>query len=89
MVAISQDKPLLEDSIEPLLADLDVEPAEVAVIDAPPGDVGVTTANAAVVAERFQSSGIDTVLVVGTGAECVVRRAGDHLVPARRTGMPA
>jgi Periplasmic binding protein len=68
VVAISQDKALLEDSIEPLLADLDVKPAEVAIIDAPPGDTVVTTANAAVVAERFQSSGIDTVLVVGTGA---------------------
>ena len=68
VVAISQDQVLLEESIEPLLAELDVKPVEVAIIDAPDGDITAATANAAVVAERFQSAGIDTVLVAGSGA---------------------
>jgi hypothetical protein len=68
VVAMSTDEALLRDSIEPLLDEEGIDPAEVAIIDAPQGDVAATEANAAVVAQRFESSGIDTVLVVGSGA---------------------
>jgi hypothetical protein len=59
------DEALVRGEIEPLLEELDVEPVEVAVLDAPENDPAAQNAATAVIAERFRSAGADTVLVVG------------------------
>lgn len=56
----------LEDVYLPLLEDLGIEPVDSAVLDAPFDDATAQNQATAVIAERFESQGIDTVLVVGT-----------------------
>lgn len=61
------DEPLLRGTIEPLLAELGLEPVETAVIDAPPGDIAAANAQVGVIAERFRAAGATKVLIIGQG----------------------
>jgi hypothetical protein len=56
----------LNDVILPLLDELGVEVTESAVVDAPADDITAANAATAVIAERFESAGVDQVLVIGT-----------------------
>lgn len=54
--------------VEPVLDELGVEPVEVGVMDAPTDDINAVQNSVKLLAERFKSSGADTVLLVGIGA---------------------
>jgi hypothetical protein len=56
------------DVVVPLLADLGIEPVDTAILDAPQDDQAAQNQATAVIAERFRSQDIDTVLVVGSAA---------------------
>lgn len=56
----------MEDVYLPLLDELGIEPVDSAVLDAPFDDATAQNQATAVIAERFESSGVDTILVIGT-----------------------
>lgn len=56
------------DVVLPLLDELGIEPVDTAILDAPQDDIAAQNQATAVIAERFSSQGIDTVLVVGSAA---------------------
>jgi len=56
----------MDDIVVPLLDELGIEVAETAVLDAPPDDVAAGNAATQVIAERFESAGVDQVLLLGT-----------------------
>lgn len=55
------------DLVEGVLADEGIEPVETAIMDAPPTDPVAVQNSVRTIAERFESSGADTVLLVGGG----------------------
>ena len=59
------DEAQLNDAVLPLLDELGIEVTESALVDAPPEDIAATNAATAVIAERFETSGVDQVLVLG------------------------
>jgi hypothetical protein len=59
------DEAVMNDVVLPLLDELGVDVAESAVADAPADDIAAVNAATAVVAQRFESSGVDQVLTVG------------------------
>jgi Periplasmic binding protein len=59
------DDAQMNDVVLPLLDELGVEVTESAVVDAPPDDIAAVNAATGVIAERFDSSGVDQVLTVG------------------------
>ena len=59
------DQAEMENTILPLLEEEGIEVADSAVNDAPTDDVTAANAQTAVIAERFESEGIDQVLTVG------------------------
>jgi hypothetical protein len=65
VVATIQGEPNLRAELLPLLDELDIEYADVGVIDAPDNDAAAQNAAVASIAERFRSDGIDTVLLTG------------------------
>jgi len=65
--AISTEADLMEQVALPALEEAGVEPLETAVLDAPPDDVTAQNAAVGVLAERFESSGVDQVLIIGSG----------------------
>lgn len=65
--AISTEAGLMEDVALPALEEAGVEPLETAVLDAPPDDLTAQNAAVGVLAERFESSGVDQVLIIGSG----------------------
>jgi hypothetical protein len=65
VVATIEGEPNLNEVILPLLDELGVPYVESAVIDAPDNDAAAQNAAVASIAERFQSEGIDTVLLTG------------------------
>ena len=65
--ATIQDQALLNDTVQPLLDELGVEPVDTAVLDAPDNDVAAQNSATAVIAERFEAAGAERVLVVGSG----------------------
>lgn len=56
---------LMDDVVLPLLDELGVEVTESAVVDQTAEDITATNAAVAVIAERFESAGVDKVLVLG------------------------
>ena len=76
----------VEDVVLPLLDELGIEPAETAVVTAPPDDITAVNAEIAVFAERFDVAGIDQVLITGQSGLGVGRRRGEHRLPARAGG---
>jgi Periplasmic binding protein len=56
----------MNDIVLPLLDELGVDVVESAVIDAPPDDTAATNAATQVIAQRFESAGVDQVLLIGT-----------------------
>ena len=65
--AITTEADLLDEVAVPALEEAGIEPVDTAILDAPVDDVAAQNAAVAVIAERFRSSGVDQVLVVGTG----------------------
>jgi hypothetical protein len=65
VVATNQGEASLHEEAEPLLEELDIEPLEVAVIDAPDNDVAAQGAAVRTIAERFRAAGVEKVLVYG------------------------
>jgi Periplasmic binding protein len=63
--AAAGDEAQLNDVVLPLLDELGVEVTESAVVDAPADDIAAVNAATGVIAERFDSSGVDQVLTVG------------------------
>jgi hypothetical protein len=61
-----QQEAQLNDEVLPLLDELGVEVAESAVVDAPPDDITAINAATGVIGERFESAGVDQVLILGT-----------------------
>jgi Periplasmic binding protein len=59
------DEAQMNDVVLPLLDELGVEVTESAVVDAPADDIAAVNAATGVIAERFESSGVDQVLTVG------------------------
>jgi hypothetical protein len=55
----------MNDIILPLLDELGVEVAESAIVDAPADDITAVNAATGVIAQRFESAGVDQVLVIG------------------------
>jgi len=60
------EQAMMDDTVLPLLDELGIDVAESAVIDAPPDDTAATNAATQVIAQRFESSGVDQVLLVST-----------------------
>jgi len=56
----------LNDEMLPLLEELGIDVAESAVVDAPPDDITAINAAVGTIGERFESSGVDQVLILGT-----------------------
>jgi Periplasmic binding protein len=56
------------DVVLPLLEDLGIEPVDTAILDAPQDDQAAQNQATAVIAERFRSQDVDTVLAVGSAA---------------------
>lgn len=56
----------MNDTVLPLLDELGVEVTESAVVDAPQEDTTAVLTATGIIAERFESSGVDQVLVIGT-----------------------
>jgi Periplasmic binding protein len=64
----AQDSATMDDVVLPALDELDIEPVETGVMDAPVNDITAVEANVALIAERFQAADADTVLLVGNAA---------------------
>lgn len=58
----------VEDEVLPLLDDLGIEPVDSAILDAPQDDAAAQNQATSVIAERFRSADVDTILVVGSAA---------------------
>ena len=67
--ANARDQTVTEEQVLPALEDLGVEVAEVGTVDAPADDQAALAANVRTVAERFEASGVDTVVLVGASGQ--------------------
>lgn len=67
--ANARDQTVAEDQIVPALDDLGVDVADVGIVDAPADDQAALQANVRTIAERFDSSGVDTVVLVGSSGQ--------------------
>ena len=65
VVSLGSEEQDLRQVVEPLLAELELEPVEVGVIDAPQDDVAAQNAAVGILTERFRAAGADTLLVIG------------------------
>jgi hypothetical protein len=63
--ADSLDQGVVDENVLPTLEELGIPVVETGVTDAPPEDVPAMEANVQTIAERFESSGVDTVILVG------------------------
>jgi ABC-type branched-subunit amino acid transport system substrate-binding protein len=67
--AAERDQAEAEDVIVPLLEELGAEATDVAIAVAPADDQAAQQAEQATIAERFESEGIDTVVLIGSSAQ--------------------
>jgi Periplasmic binding protein len=67
--AAARDQALVDNQVTPALEEAGIEPVEVALNDAPPEDQATLQANIRTIAERFESAGVDTVLLAGASAQ--------------------
>jgi Periplasmic binding protein len=67
--AATLDQPSLENIVLPTLEELGIEPVDVAINDAPRDDALAVQNQTLLIAERFESSGADTVLLVGLSSQ--------------------
>ena len=67
--ANARDQAVLDDQVLPTLAELGVEPVDTGVADAPPADQAAMQANVQTIAQRFQSAGADTIVLVGPSGQ--------------------
>jgi ABC-type branched-subunit amino acid transport system substrate-binding protein len=77
IMASSTDQALLDGTILPTLAELGIEPAEVAVNDAPTTDTAAVEAQAATIIERMEAAGVDTILAPTNNAPGVAQALED------------
>jgi len=68
VISLAPDQRVMEDVTIPALEDRGVEVADQAVIDVPDDDQAAALAQVGVIAERFQSAGVDTVVTVANAA---------------------
>ncbi len=68
MISLAADQAVMEDVTIPTLEERGVEVADQAVIDVPDNDQAAALAQVGVIAERFQSAGVDTVVTVANAA---------------------
>jgi len=64
--AVPGDEAFMNDTVLPLLEDEGIEVAESAVVDVDPEDTAAVNAATQTIAERFESQGVDQVLVLGS-----------------------
>ena len=67
--AATLDQDTLDELVLPTLEELGVEPVDVAVNDAPRNDAVAVQTQTQLIAERFESSGADTILLVGLSSQ--------------------
>jgi hypothetical protein len=68
VISLPAEQGLLDDVTVPALEAAGIEPVETATIDAPDGDQAAALAQVAVIAERFDAAGVDTIVTVGNAA---------------------
>ena len=68
VVGNTADQSVLDGIVGPTLAELGVDIAEQAIITSPLGDAVSTNPEVALIAERFRSAGVDTVLALPSGS---------------------
>jgi len=68
VISLAADQAVMEDVTIPTLEERGVEVAEQAVLDVPDNDQAAALAQVGVIAERFQASGVDTVVTVANAA---------------------
>ena len=68
VISLAPDQQVMEEVTIPTLEDQGVEVADQAVIDVPDDDQAAALAQVGVIAERFQSAGVDTVVTVANAA---------------------
>ncbi len=66
--AATQDRTTMEDIVLPKLDELGIETVDTAVMDAPVDDTAALQSNVSLISERFESSGADTIVLVGPAA---------------------
>ena len=67
--ANARDQTVTDEQVVPALEELGVDVAEVGTVDAPADDQAALAANVRTVAERFEASGVDTVVLVGASGQ--------------------
>ncbi|MDH4172046.1 MAG: ABC transporter substrate-binding protein, partial [Acidimicrobiia bacterium] len=67
--AASADKDSVDDVVLPTLDELGIDVVETGILDAPPSDTNAVREGVQLIGERFESSGVDTVVLVGNSAE--------------------
>ena len=67
--AAERDEAVVEDVVNPVLEELGVEAVETAIAVAPADDPAAQAAETATIAERFDASGVDTLVLVGESAQ--------------------
>ena len=73
-----RDQSTLEDTVVPVLDELGIDVVETAIMDAPADDPTAVDASVDVIAERFEASGVDTVVIVGASGQDWPTYAGDN-----------
>ena len=68
VISLAADQAVMEDVTIPTLEERGIEVADQAVIDVPDNDQAAALAQVGVIAERFQSAGVDTVVTVANAA---------------------
>ena len=64
-----RDQVTIEDTVLPTLDELGVEVAETGIMDAPADDPTAVQASVQTIAQRFEASGVDTVVIVGASGQ--------------------
>ena len=67
--AAERDQAVMEDTVLPVLEELGIEAVETGVMDAPADDQAAVASSVQTIAQRFEASGADTILLVGASAQ--------------------
>ena len=67
--AAQRDQEAMETAVLPVLEELGIEAVEVGIMEAPADDPTAVQASVQTIAQRFEASGVDTVLIVGASGQ--------------------
>jgi hypothetical protein len=67
--AAERDQAVMEDTVLPVLEDLGIEAVETGIMDAPADDQAAVASSVQTIAQRFEATGADTVLIVGASGQ--------------------